>query len=133
MQTQTILNTDGDNEIREVIRLLLAGEKRNILTLKNIKLSLEANEVWLDDAPIHLTDTEYRILRLLMSTPNQVFSAKDIFESAWHEPYYRGSGGVVMVHIHHLRTKIESDPHTPEHIKTVRNRGYRFEVRCRKA
>ena len=99
----------------------------NVLSLQDINLSLSGNQVWVCGEEVDLTDTEYRILRLLMEHPQRIFSAENIYESVWNEPYY--SNGVIMVHIRKLRTKIEPDPQNPKYIKTVWGKGYRFEVR----
>ena len=64
---------------------------------------------------------------LLMQYPGKVFSAQNIFESVWNEPYFYNSSGTIMVHIRKLRLKIERDPQNPKHIKTVWGKGYRFE------
>lgn len=98
----------------------------NVLSLQDINLSLSGNQVWVCGEEVDLTDTEYRILRLLMEHPQRIFSAENIYESVWNEPYY--SNGVIMVHIRKLRTKIEPDPQNPKYIKTVWGKGYRFEV-----
>lgn len=98
----------------------------NIMTLQDINLSLSGNQVWVCGKEVDLTDIEYRILRLLMQHPQRIFSAENIYESVWNEPYY--SNGVIMVHIRKLRTKIEPDPQNPKYIKTVWGKGYRFEV-----
>lgn len=98
----------------------------NVLSLQDINLSLSGNQVWVCGEEVDLTDTEYRILRLLMQHPQRIFSAENIYESVWNEPYY--SNGVIMVHIRKLRTKIEPDPQNPKYIKTVWGKGYRFEV-----
>lgn len=100
--------------------------KDNILSLQNIKISLMGNQVWVDGKESNLTNIEYRILKLLMQHPGQIFSAESIYENVWNEPYY--SGDVVMVHIRKLRTKIEEDSQNPKYIKTVWGKGYRFEV-----
>ena len=98
----------------------------NILCIQDIKLSLSGNQVWVCGEEVNLTDIEYRILRLLIQHPQRIFSAENIYESIWNEPYY--SNGVIMVHIRKLRTKIEPDPQNPKYIKTVWGKGYRFEV-----
>lgn len=98
----------------------------NILTVQDIKLSLVGNQVWIRDKELNLTDIEYRILRLLIQHPQRIFSAENIYESVWNEPYY--SSDTIMVHIRKLRIKIEPDPQNPKYIKTVWGKGYRFEV-----
>ncbi len=94
---------------------------------------MDANQVWVRDQEVDLTDIEYRILRLLMKNPHRIFSAQNIYECVWNEPYYYTSNGTVMVHIRKLRTKIEDDPQQPRYIKTAWGKGYRFEVNYHEA
>lgn len=54
----------------------------------------------------------------------QVISPSQLFEAIWHEEYYYGTNNTIMVHIRHLRQKIEKDPTNPEHIKTIWGKGY---------
>ena len=98
-----------------------------MLTAGGIKISLASNQVWVQGREVELTGIEYRILRLLMETPQKIFSTQNIYESVWNEPYFYVSNGTVMVHIRKLRVKIEADPQNPRYLKTVWVKGYRFE------
>lgn len=100
----------------------------NILTARDLKLSLDYNQVWVRGKEVELTELEYKILRLLMQNPQRVFSTQNIYESVWGEPYFYISNGTVMVHIRKLRVKIEEDPQNPRYLKTVWGKGYRFEI-----
>ncbi|OLQ51747.1 DNA-binding response regulator [Bacillus licheniformis] len=91
-----------------------------------LRVSEEFNEVWKEEKQIKLSDLEYRILKLLMSKRNKIFSAQNIYESVWGQPYFYCSNNTVMVHIRKLRSKIEDDPARPVYIKTEWGRGYRF-------
>ena len=100
----------------------------NILSARGVKISLDYNQVWVCDKEVELTEIEYHILRLLMENPQRIFSAQNIYESVWNEPYFYISNGTVMVHIRNLRVKIENDPQNPKLLKTVWGKGYRFEA-----
>lgn len=76
---------------------------------------------------IPFTDTEYRILLLLASHPQKVFSVQNIYESVWNEPYFYSSNNTVMVHIRNIRRKLGDDPQNSRTIRTVWGRGYRVE------
>ncbi|WP_317400594.1 helix-turn-helix domain-containing protein [Anaerotruncus colihominis] len=82
---------------------------------------------WKCGKELELTSTEYRILRLLLAHPGQVFSAQNIYESIWEEPFHSGDSNSIMVFIRRLRSKIEDDPHHPVHLVTVWGKGYRIE------
>ena len=64
---------------------------------------------------------------LMMQHPGRIFSAQNLYESVWEEPYFYSCNGTVMVHIRKLRVKIEKDPRNPKHIQTVWGKGYRFD------
>lgn len=89
------------------------------LELHGVRLALDCNRVWVDEREVDLTETEYRILRLLMQNPQRIFSIQVIYETVWNEPYYYVSNGTVMVHIRNLRMKVEDDPQKPTRICTV--------------
>ncbi|MBR2561171.1 MAG: response regulator transcription factor [Eubacterium sp.] len=100
----------------------------NILSSNGVRISLDYNQVWVRGQEIELTETEYSILRLLMQNPKRVFSAQNIYETVWNEPYFHISYGTVMVHMSKLRLKIEEDPQKPKLVRTYWGKGYRFEV-----
>ncbi|MFV9833205.1 two-component response regulator YrkP [Bacillus stercoris] len=101
-------------------------QKETFLIGGKLRVSEEFNEVWKEEQQIKLSDLEYRILKLLMSKRNKIFSAQNIYESVWGQPYFYCSNNTVMVHIRKLRSKIEDDPASPVYIKTEWGRGYRF-------
>lgn len=102
--------------------------REKILTSGRFKIALDRNEVWKDGAEINLTATEYGILSLLMSNPFRIFSAQNIYESVWDEPYTYSANSTIMVHIRKLRTKIEDDPQNPVYIRNIWGKGYRYEA-----
>lgn len=104
-------------------------EEEKILQSKELRVSMEYNEVFKRDKEINLTGIEYNILRLLMQSPQKVFSTQNIFETVWNMPYDYSANSTVMVHIRNLRTKLEDDPQNPVYIKTVWGKGYRYEDR----
>lgn len=93
----------------------------------DLKANKRFNEVLKNERDCELTDIEYRMLMLLLTHPNKIFSAQMLYESIWNEQYFYTCSNTVMVHIRKLRTKIENDPKNPDIIKTVWGRGYRYE------
>lgn len=92
-----------------------------------IKIHTVYNEVQINGRAVDLTDTEYHILLLMMQNKGKIFSAQNLYESIWNEPYFYNCNGTVMVHIRKLRVKIEPNAQEPVYIKTVWGKGYRFE------
>ena len=76
---------------------------------------------------VRLTATEYKILELLMEHPGQVFSAEQIYENVWQETAAYAVENTVMVHIRHIREKIEIDTKKPRYVKVVWGIGYKME------
>ncbi len=86
----------------------------------------EAGTVTRDGAPVDVTKTEFRLLCELAFHPGMVLSREQLLERVWGYDYL-GDGRLVDAHVRRLRTKIESDPSSPELIVTVRGLGYRLE------
>lgn len=57
----------------------------------------------------------------------QIKTKEQIYESVWGEPYMEGDK-TLMVHIRHLREKLEKDPAEPKIIETIRGVGYRVKA-----
>ena len=62
-----------------------------------------------------------------MCIRDRVISSEELFRSVWGEKYYEGGGNTVMVHIRHLREKIEQVTGKRQLIKTVWGVGYKIE------
>ncbi len=103
-------------------------EESDYLELKGIRLHKKYNEVTVDGISKDMSDIEYRILQLMIESPGRIFSAQNIYESVWQEPYFYSCNSTVMVHIRKLRVIIEKDPQNPECIKTVWGKGYKFDA-----
>ena len=76
---------------------------------------------------VKLTATEYKILEFLMEHVGQVFPAEQIYENVWNELATFAVENTVMVHIRHIREKIEIDAKNPKYIKVVWGIGYKME------
>lgn len=91
-----------------------------------LMLDTSAKSLTVDGLPVRLTPTEYKLLAFLMARPGQVFSAAQLYEQVWDEPCYNAEN-TVMVHIRHLREKIELNPKKPKYLKVVWGLGYKME------
>ena len=90
------------------------------LTLNRANQSLTVNE-----KEVILSYTEYRILEALMTHPNRVLSRDQIMNLAKGRDFMAFDRSI-DVHISKLRAKVETDPSSPERIKTVWGAGYMF-------
>lgn len=80
-----------------------------------------------DGQEVRLTAKEYQILLLLMEHPGQVFSSEQIYENVWQEQADYAVENTVMVHIRHIREKIEINAKNPRYVKVVWGIGYKME------
>ncbi len=97
------------------------------ITVSDLVINKNYNEVFKGETELTLTDIEYKILLLMATHRKKIFTIQNIYESIWDEPYYYASNNTVMVHIRKLRTKVEDNPQNPKYIKTVWGKGYRIE------
>ncbi len=78
---------------------------------------------------VYLTPTEYRLLRNLVTHPEQIFSRDSLLEIVWGYDSSVDSHRTVDVHMRHLREKLEDDPANPRWLVTVRGTGYMFSAK----
>ena len=102
-------------------------ESKEKIVIRDLVIDRQTCEVRLAGAEVQLTDIEYRMLLLMAENRRKVFSAQNLYESIWNEPYFYSCNNTIMVHIRNLRRKIEPDPDNPQYIKTVWGKGYRID------
>jgi DNA-binding response OmpR family regulator len=100
--------------------------KTDVIKIGGLVLDKGAKSITVDGAPVKLTATELKILELLMENAGHVFSAEEIYRKVWNEDAYAVEN-TVMVHIRHIREKIEIDPKEPRYLKVVWGIGYKIE------
>lgn len=98
----------------------------NCIKIGGLTLDREAKQLYADGIPVKLTATEYKITELLMENAGRVFSAEEIYSRVWNEDSYSVEN-TVMVHIRHIREKIEINPGDPRYLKVVWGIGYKME------
>lgn len=106
----------------------IEDEKDEYLESGKLKVHKVYNEVFVNGESREMSNIEYQILLLMMQHPGRIFSAQNLYESIWEEPYFYSCNGTVMVHIRKLRVNIEDDPKNPKYIKTVWGKGYKFDA-----
>lgn len=102
------------------------GHLNNLLSIGNLTLDKDSFTLFKSEKAVELNPKEYKILELLMDNAGKVYTKKQLYEAVWEEPYY-GDDNTIMVHISHIRDKIEDNPKSPKYLKTVRGIGYKFE------
>lgn len=96
----------------------------NKLIYGSLVLDVESCCIYKDGVHIELNAKEYKLLKYLMENPGKVFTKKQLYRQVWEDVYY--DDNTIMVHISHVRNKVETDPRNPEYIKTIRGIGYKL-------
>ncbi|HEV8266618.1 MAG TPA: response regulator transcription factor [Thermoanaerobaculia bacterium] len=90
-----------------------------------LAVDLSARRVTRDGREIHLTPTEFALLKTFLGKPGVVFTHRQLISTVWE-----GSGGVtndaLRVQVGSLRKKIEENPDRPRVIRTEPWVGYRL-------
>lgn len=106
----------------------VVDNKPDILEVGPLVINKDSHEVkTIEGKSVQLTALEFGILYMLASHPNRVFSAEEIFERVWQQESVV-SAKTVMVHVSHLRDKIQKATNGEEVIQTVWGVGYKVEV-----
>lgn len=105
----------------------VTNDRPDVLEIGPLTINKDSHEVkTIKGDEIQLTALEFGILYLLASHPNRVFSADDIFERVWQQESI-ASAKTVMVHVSHLRDKIEEATGGEKVIETVWGVGYKID------
>lgn len=100
------------------------GDEEESLNHKDLILNKGTMEVKVGNDVINLTRQEFKIIELLLSYPNKVFSKQDIYDYAW-EDYFVGEDKTINVHISNIRQKLKKYT-TQDYIDTVWGIGFKL-------
>ncbi|MFD7082187.1 response regulator transcription factor [Streptomyces sp. NPDC059918] len=98
-----------------------AAQPESILVVGDLRLDEDSHEVFRAGREIHLTATEFELLRYLMRNPRRVLSKAQILDRVWSYDF-GGQANVVELYISYLRKKIDAG--LPPLIHTRRGAGY---------
>jgi two-component system KDP operon response regulator KdpE len=96
-----------------------------VLRAEGLELDLAAHQVTVNGEVVHLTPTEYELLRVLMQNRGRLMTHRAVLREVWG-PGYEDDTQVLRVHVANLRRKIEPAPSSPRHVLTDPGIGYRF-------
>jgi two-component system KDP operon response regulator KdpE len=98
-----------------------------VLTIDGLEIDLPARRISRDGEEIHLTPTEYELLRHLVLNRDRLLTHRALLREVWG-PGYQDDTQVLRVHIANLRRKIEPRAGEQRLIRTDPGIGYRFAV-----
>lgn len=113
--------------VRVALRHLGNIKDEPVVQIADLWIDLSRRLVRVAGTEIHLTPTEYDLLKLLVANAGKVVTHQYLLTSIW------GNNGqecsqYLRIYISQLRKKIEKDPNQPRYILTEPGVGYRFAV-----
>jgi two-component system OmpR family response regulator len=95
------------------------GDRR--LRFADLVMDEDSHQVWRDGNRVHLTATEFNLLRLFLLNPRHVLSKDQIIDHVWHYDF-GGNQNIVETYVRYLRKKLNA--YGPPLIHTIRLVGY---------
>jgi two-component system, OmpR family, KDP operon response regulator KdpE len=105
-------------------RTVPASAATGPLTFGNVTIDLDAQRVAKDGEAVHLTPTEFALLRELALAPGKLLTHATLLRKVWG-PGYETETEYTRVYVRRLRAKLE-DPDGPPLIATEPRAGYRM-------
>ena len=122
-------------ELQARVRALLRRAGRNgarsndpaeTIRVNGIEMDLAAHTLTVRGAQVHLTPTEWELLKALATRAGRTLTHRQLFDQVWRGRTAGDAQQYLRVYITHLRRKIENDPVRPQYIITEPGVGYRF-------
>ncbi|SJT34926.1 response regulator transcription factor [Clostridioides difficile] len=96
-----------------------------VIKVGDITIDIEGNRVYKDRNEIELTGREYHLLSYMAQNVNKIIGKERLYEQVWGV-YSSICDNTIMVHIRHIREKIEDNPSNPKILITVKGIGYKL-------
>ena len=103
------------------------GTRQTVCRFGSHMLDLAAHKLFRDGHEVELTATEFRLLEHFARNRGRALTRRDILNAVWGSDVFVTPRSIDRC-VTTLRAKIETDPHNPEYLRTVRDVGYRFET-----
>lgn len=100
-------------------------DANEISKFNDIEIDEHKAEVKKSGKIIELTAKEYQLLLFMVKNSDRILNKDLMIEKIWGSEY-GGYDNTLMVHIRHLRQKIEDNPSSPKYIITYKGLGYKF-------
>ena len=118
--------------IRAVLRRGGEGEGDGTLTpavleAGPVRMDVERHTVTVAGKEVALPLKEFDLLEYLLRNVGRVLTRGQLIDRVWGADYV-GDTKTLDVHVKRLRSKIEPDPSSPQHLVTVRGLGYKYDT-----
>lgn len=112
--------------IKTVFRRIRPALSNKTLQFNDIVIDIGQHKITRGGREIHLSPTEFSLLRYMMEHPRRVFSREQLLDAVWGQDIYVELR-TVDVHIRRLRKGLNYDGKQPDLVRTVRSSGYALE------
>ena len=113
---------------RQQYQSVMRTDVKGLLTVGGLALDRESSRIFKNEKEIDLTGREFLLLSYLMENADKIISKERLYEQVWGE-YSSICDNTIMVHIRHIREKIEDTPSTPKQLITIKGLGYKLKKR----
>jgi two-component system phosphate regulon response regulator PhoB len=118
--------------IKAVLRRSNGKQPDKVLRVYDLQLDPASHRLTIEDQPVEMGPTEFRLLKFFMTHQEKVFSRNSIQDQVWGGNVYLDER-TIDVHIRRLRKALsaveDSSIDYAKLIQTVRGAGYRFSVK----
>ena len=125
---QALWTAEFLSRIHAVLRRAAAFPAEPLFSSNGLEVDLARRVVTANGDKIHLSPTEYDLLRALVLQAGKVLTQRQLLHQVWGAGY-EGEAHLLRVTMGHLRHKLEADPARPRWIITEPGIGYRLRVR----
>jgi two-component system, OmpR family, KDP operon response regulator KdpE len=112
--------------LRAAVRRASPAPDEPVVVTPDFTVDLAATKVWRGGQEVHLTRTEWELVRRLVTNPGRLLTQKWLLQQVWG-PAYSTETNYLRVYLAQLRHKLEPVPAHPRHLITEPGMGYRFE------
>lgn len=98
----------------------------SVLEAGPVRMDVERHTVTVAGEEIGLPLKEFDLLEYLLRNVGRVLTRGQLIDRVWGADYV-GDTKTLDVHVKRLRSKIERDPSSPQHLVTVRGLGYKYD------
>jgi two-component system response regulator RegX3 len=106
-------------------RMVAGGAKEDLIAGGPVQMDVVRHEVQVAGGSVSFPPKEFELLEAFLRRKGRLLTRDFLIEEVWGPDYF-GDTKTLDVHVKRLRKKIETDPHEPSHLLTVRGLGYKF-------
>ena len=111
--------------LNAVLRRAAADRDEPKIIVNELELDLAGHTAAVAGNPVHLTPTEFELLRVLARDRGRLMTHSTLLREVWGTAH-EDDTPLLRAHVANLRRKIEPDPSNPRYVTTELGIGYRF-------